>query len=374
MHVRRHRLAQSMALQTSAPGTPGAHAVTELRVYPLREPVSGRAYTIVRLRTASGLTGYGECGRVAAVDVEKARQAVMGRPATSYAVVATETPLQGAIATAMVDITAKAAKTPGYRLLGGPTRTKVRALVSLTGSTDTEIKNSLGLAQQAGYRAFQVPLPPVTGRNQGQAFDRAVRARMDGLRAAAGAGTDFVLDGAGRLAPGDASSVAATLERFHLLWFDEPCAVTNLRAVSKISDECVTPLGFGRGIVDPALFQELLREGVVDILRPDLQISGIPRIRQIATLGETYYTAVAPNHEGGPVGSAAAIQLAASIPNFFIQHIPFPQAEPDRRMRTELAGREIETVRDGFLALPSGTGLGIEVNEAALERYKDVTV
>jgi galactonate dehydratase len=133
----------------------------------------------------------------------------------------------------------------------------------------------------------------------------------------------------------------------------------------------VTPIGFGRDITEASLFQDLLREGAVDILRPDLQRSGIPVIRRIAAMAETYYTAVAPNHHGGPVGTAVAIQLAASLPNFFIQHVPFPAAEQDRRMRAELVSAEIETVRDGFLGLPTAAGLGIQVNEAALEKYKD---
>lgn len=371
MHMRRHRLTQSIALQTSATATASGHDIAEMSVFPLREPASGRTYSIVRLRTKSGLIGYGESTKTGNAEVEKARKAILGRPATAYGVTLTNTPLDAAITTAMIDITAKVAKTPAYRLLGGPTRTKVRALAMLEGATDAELKSSLGAAQKAGYRAFQVPMPPTTGRNQGQAFDRSVRARMDNLRSAAGDGYDFVLDGAGRLTPGDASSVAAALERFHLLWFDEPCPVANLRAIGKISDESVTPLGFGRDIGDPSTFQDLLREGVVDILRPDIQTAGITRIRQIATLAETYYTAVAPNHHGGPVSTAASIQLAASLPNFFIQHVPVPKDDADRRMRAEIAGKDIETVRDGFLALPTGAGLGIEVNEAAFERYKD---
>ena len=94
-------------------------------------------------------------------------------------------------------------------------------------------------------------------------------------------------------------------------------------------------------------------------------------IRRIASLAETYYTAVAPNHEGGPVGTAIAIQLAASLPNFFIQHVPVPAAEQDRRMRAELAGADIEAVRDGFLALPKRPGSASRCNEAALDKYKD---
>lgn len=370
MHVRRQKLTQWIALQASAATATDPHQITEFQMFPLREPISGRTYTIVRLRSRSGLTGYGECARATAAEADKARRAVLGKPATSFGVTTTQTPLDGAITTAMIDIAAKAAKAPAYRLLGGPTRTKVRALASLAGATDKELKASMGELHKAGYRAFQVPIPAVNARNQGQTFDRAVRARMDGLRSGTD-NVDFVLDGAGRLSAGDAASVAASLERFHLLWFNEPCATTNLKTIQKISDECVTPLGFGRDITEPSLFQDLLREGAVDILRPDLQRAGIPVIRRIAAMAETYYTAVAPNHDGGPVGTAVAIQLAASLPNFFIQHVPLPAAEQDRRMRAELAGAEIETVRDGFLSLPTTPGLGIELNEAALNKYKD---
>jgi galactonate dehydratase len=97
-------------------------------------------------------------------------------------------------------------------------------------------------------------------------------------------------------------------------------------------------------------------------------------VRQVAALAETYYVAVAPNHEGGPIGTAAALQLAASLPNFFIQSVPWPQDERDRRMRTDLVAEPIETVRDGYLSLPVKPGLGITVNESALEKYKETSI
>jgi galactonate dehydratase len=165
--------------------------------------------------------------------------------------------------------------------------------------------------------------------------------------------------------------VAASLERFHLLWFDEPCPVTNLQTIRKIAGESVTPLGFGRGMTEPSVFQDLLREGLVDILRPDFHTLSISSIRQIAAMAETYYVAVAPRHDGGPIATAAALHLAASLPNFFIQNIPWPLDERDRSMRLELLSQPIETVVDGFGALPAKPGLGIEVNESALEKYKE---
>jgi galactonate dehydratase len=180
---------------------------------------------------------------------------------------------------------------------------------------------------------------------------------------------DFVLDGHGRLTPSDAASVAATVETSHPLWFDEPCSVSNLEALRKISAEAVTPLGFGRGVADPAVFQTLLREGLVDVVRPDISVYGITGARRIAVMAETYYVAIAPHHDGGPVATAAALHLAASVPNFFIQHVPYPEDAADRAMRAEIVSAGIETPRDGFLELPRGPGLGIDVNEQALEKY-----
>jgi hypothetical protein len=56
------------------------------------QPGSGRAYTIVRLRTQSGLTGWGEAAKVSAPDVERARSRIVGKPATAYGVTSTDTP------------------------------------------------------------------------------------------------------------------------------------------------------------------------------------------------------------------------------------------------------------------------------------------
>jgi galactonate dehydratase len=181
---------------------------------------------------------------------------------------------------------------------------------------------------------------------------------------------DFVLAGNGLLTPGDAASVATTVETKHPLWFDEPCSHSNIEALRKVSGETVVPLGFGAGIDDPAVFQGLLREGLIDLVRPDIATFGISGVRRIAALAEPYYVAVAPRHDGGPITTAAAIHIAASIPNFFIQHVPLPAAEQDRAMRREIVSPQLEAGDNGFLELTKSPGLGINVNEKALEKYR----
>ena len=348
--------------------------IRALNAWVLREPVSRRAYTVVRLTSEDGLHGYGECGEAEASEIAAARSVVLGKPATSYEKVRLAlhaTPQVGAATNAaMLDLVGKATRTPVFQLLGGPTRSRVRALASLHGATDDEFAASAASLRRAGFLAFGVPLPATAARNQGLAFAQAVIRRVEAIRAAV-KDADLVLEGFGALTPGDALSLSSEIERFHLLWFDEPCPMSNLAAVRKISDESATPLGFGRHIEQPSEVQNALREEVLDVLRPDLGRHGISQIRKMAALAETYYIALAPHHGGGPVGTAAALHLAASLPNFFIQNIPVPESEADTRMRAELTGGSIEGPEDGFVALPTAPGLGISVSDEALEKYKE---
>ena len=350
---RRARLAVGWAPQTASAVPSGEeHAIAEIRWFPLREPESGNRYSLVRVTARSGLRGWGECAQASAQDAAALEKAWIGRPATLYAAIDASSPLAGALDMAMLDILGKACRAPLYRVLGGPTRHKVRAF------TDS--------APAPGFRAVALPLPPPAARNQGKAYQNQVQALVKAL----GDDRDFVLDAQGRLTPGDAASVAAATESSHPLWFDEPCPVSNLEVVRKVSAETVTPLGFGRGIADPGVFQALLREGLVDVVRPDISLHGVSGARRIAALAETYYVAIAPRHDGGPVATAAALHLAASVPNFFIQYVPVPTAAADREMRAAIVSGGLETARDGFLELPRGPGLGIEVNERALEKYR----
>ena len=100
-----------------------------------------------------------------------------------------------------------------------------------------------------------------------------------------------------------------------------------------------------------ATFQNLLRWGCVDILRPSIGLNSIRQIRRMAAVAETHYVAVGPYHDGGPIGTVAAIHLAASLPNFFAQQVPQPLAEQDRTMRTELTSGNREVAEDGFAPL-----------------------
>ena len=298
-----------------------------------------------------------------------------GRAATAYAVTSTGTPLDAAIQCAMLDITGKACSAPVYRVLGGPTRFKARApWRRCTEQQMRELASSLAARRQGWLsRRSMCRFLPTTGRNQGQAFDKAARARMDALRAAAPANVNFVLTRERTLMAGDAASVAASLERFHLLWFDEPCPVTNLRTIQKISEETVTPLGFGR-----------------DIAQAERLSGPAPRRRRGHSSAQPssrrHHAHPADRGDGGNIlrGGRADITTAVRsprrrrcilrrvCPNFFIQHIPTGrQDERDRQNARGVAGGAGGNGARRLSGTAHGPGSRDQVNESALEKYKE---
>jgi galactonate dehydratase len=352
-------------------------AIVNLRAWRLREPVSGRRYTILRLESRGGLAGYGEGGQAPATEIAAARAAVTGRRATEAEFVrhrlASLPAMETAVNNALLDLLGKSTNTPIYQYLGGPTRYKARVLahLHLEGQDEDSMAEPLTRAIRQGFKAFTVPIPSRDSMWRMHAYVEAVRRRVERFRSMAGQDADLVLDGGGALTPGDAAFIATALEKTHLLWFDEPTSVLTNDGLSKITDESVMPIGLGRKVHDVAVFQNLLRWGCIDLLRPSIGLNSIAKLRRMAAVAETHYVAIAPYHDGGPIATLAGIHLAASLPNFFIQQIPFPTSEQDAAMRAELTSGNQESAKEGFAALLNKPGLGVEINEQALNKYSE---
>ncbi|HTP34305.1 MAG TPA: mandelate racemase/muconate lactonizing enzyme family protein [Candidatus Acidoferrales bacterium] len=353
-------------------------AIASVQGWRLREPDSGRRYAVLRLETRGGLAGYGEGGAATSAEIREARAAATGRrPNESEYIrhrLAAAPAMEAAVNNAFLDLQGKATKTPVYQFLGGPTRFKARVLAGLEGENENALGAPLKRAVQQGFRAFTVPIPTRDAMWRMQAYVDSVSARIERMRSLAGPDLDIVLDAAGRLTPGDAAFVATALEKNHLLWFDEPTEVLTHDGLARITEESVMPVGLGRSVHEISVFQNLLRWGAVDLLRPSLGLNSMVKIRRMAAIAETHYVAVAPYHDGGPIATAAGIHLAASLPNSFIQQVPFPGSERDAAMRAELVSGNPEAAKDGFASLVNKPGFGIEVNEKSLDRYSEEKV
>lgn len=370
--LRRLRLQPLMAQAAASPPPSPSLAITAIGAWNIRQPVSGRSWGLVRLTTSEGLEGWGESKPLSRETTATLLDALKGASAHGYEALRVKLeghPARAAVNAAALDILGKAARVPVYQFLGGPTRNKVRVYTSLHGASDDAILDHLREARSAGHRAFAVPVPAPPFRNSGKALVLAARKRMDRVRQAAGDGADLILNGSGHLTPGDAAILADAFERYGVLFFDEPCSNTSPAVLRKISAENVTPLAFGAGAAAASYFQDLLREDAVDLCRPELAIHGIGGIRKIAVIAEVNYVAVAPRNNEGPIGTAACLHLAASLPNFFIQHIPFPGAREDREMRAAITGGNVEAVRDGYAPLNTQPGLGVNIDRDALRKY-----
>jgi len=353
--------------------------ITRLTPRAVAEP-SGRRYVVVRVDTDQGVPGYAEteAGPAPQVTVDQLKRdlaALLGMNAARAIRVDDDLRRSGASLAsravanvACLDILGKATKASVYEILGGPTRHQVRAMAVLAAGSDAELRDNVLAAKREGHRAFSVPLTIPPGMGRGRRFYTGVRAALDGLRSAAGEECDFVLDCAGRPSPGEALSIAERMEGFHLLWMDEPCGELSATAQASLSKGSATPVGYGRRFTENARFQDLLREDGVDILRPALALHGLTSVRKAAAIAETYYVALAPFHRGGPIGAAAGLQLCAALPNSFIQETPFSANPADRQFRAAISGWDEKPV-DGFFPLGSRPGLGLDIDESALDAH-----
>jgi galactonate dehydratase len=355
--------APAFAMQASGPHP---LAMTALRAWRVKEPTSGRRYTV---QSQSGAVGYGEGAPALASQIAEARGAVMGRRAHESEFVRARLnalpALEAAVSNAMLDLLCRAKNVPIYQFLGGPTRFKTRLLAQVEGEASIE------RAKRNGFEAFTMPVPRRDAMIRLQDYVNQVREAVGRIRKLGG---EWVLDGGGALTPGDAATLASALEKDHLIWFDEPTNVLTSDALAKIGDKSVMPVGLGRQIHDIATFQNLLAWGAVNVLRPSLGLNSVAKIKRMAAVAESHYVSVAPYHGGGPIGTLAGIHLAAALPNSFIQEVPIPAADRDAAMRAELVSGYRESADKGFAALLNKPGLGVEVNERALDQYSEERV
>src|SRR5438105_10179803 len=255
---------------------------------------------------------------------------------------------------ALWDIKGKALGVPVYELLGGPTRQRVR--VYAHAGTPERVK--AGVA-----RGFTASKTQPAKRRPARYLETPAEVRYAAdkfaeLRKAAGDDVDLALDFHGAISPALAKVLIKALEPHQPMFIEEPCQAQNHDIMAEIARGTHLPIATGERVFTKWGFREVLEKKAATILQPDLcHAGGITEVRLIAGMAEAYYASIAPHNPLGPISLAAGVQIAASIPNFLCQE------------QVSLGEGYIKnpfTVRNGYLDLPKGPGLGIELDENAL--------
>jgi galactonate dehydratase len=255
---------------------------------------------------------------------------------------------------ALWDIKGKALGVPVYELLGGPTRRRIRVYAH----ANTPEKIKAGLAR--GFTAFKTnPAKRRPARYlETPAEVHYAAQKFAELRAAAGEDVDIAIDFHGAISPALAKVLIKALEPHQPMFIEEPVNCQNHDVMADIARGTHLPIATGERVFTKWGFREVLEKKAATILQPDLcHAGGITEVRLIAGMAEAYYAAIAPHNPLGPISLAAGVQLAASIPNFLCQE-QVTLGEGYLKKPFEL--------RDGYLELPAGPGLGIELDDHAL--------
>jgi galactonate dehydratase len=255
---------------------------------------------------------------------------------------------------ALWDIKGKALGVPVYELLGGPTRSRVRVYAH-AGTVD-----SMKTMQKQGFTAFKTgPAKKRPSRYiETPAAVQYAAERFAELRKAMGPDVDIAVDFHGAISPATAKLLIKALEPYQPMFIEEPCQCQNHDVMAEIARGTYLPIATGERVFTKWGFREVLEKRAATVLQPDMcHAGGITEVRLIAGMAEAYYASVAPHNPLGPISLAAGVQLAASIPNFLCQ---------EQVSLGEGYLKKPFTVREGYLDLPTGPGLGIELDENAL--------
>lgn len=352
----------------------------------------GRYWILVKLTTACGITGWGECyassvgpaAMRAVIEDVFARHMQGENPENielmfrrAYSAGFTQRPdltVMGAFSgleIACWDILGKARERPVYALLGGRMNERVRAytylyplphhdLNAFWTSPDMAAESALD-AVERGYTAVKFDpagpytlrgghMPAMTDITQSVAFCKAIRA-------AVGDRADLLFGSHGQFSTAGAIRLGRAIAPYDPLWYEEPIPPDNTAEMARVAAAVGIPVATGERLTTKAEFAPVLRSGAATILQPALgRAGGIWEMKKVAAMAEVYNAQMAPHLYAGPVEWAANVHFAVSIPNLLMAETietPFH----DRLIKGSIR------VEDGFVAAPTAPGLGIDVDE-----------
>jgi galactonate dehydratase len=352
---------QQAVAQEQVPGNQVVDRASSLRITGLKTYWVG-PIVYVKIETNQGIFGWGDLKgtdvRVGRVLVESLFELLEGENPTRIEHIwqkmfrahrdirggAILIHAMAAIDIALWDIAGKLWNTPVYRLLGGPTRDRIRVY-----HTPQAVKvPPHGIYEHSGTPAD---------------IDRMVAA-IRAAREKVGPTGAVMFDAHSAVPPATLIQLASALKPYDLLFIEEPGVPGNIEIFKRLKEKIDIPLATGER--DRTIYEMIpyLHERCIDILQPDCcHTGGITQMKKIATLAEAYYVPLAPHCTATFLGIAASLHVVSAIPLFLI-HEFYPENAGFNL--PGLTRMPFELDSEGYIGLPPGPGLGVEVDEARL--------
>ncbi len=269
-----------------------------------------------------------------------------------------------AVETALWDILGKSLGVPVWQLLGGKVNERVRIYVNgwfAGAKTPEEFAGKAKAAVRRGVTAMKWdPFGKSYLEISNRDLDTALRC-VAAVREAVGPSVDLLIEGHGRFNVPTGIKIAKELEPFKPMWFEEPTPPDSLEALKAVRDKSPLPISAGERLYTLRSYRELFEMRAADYIQPDVShAGGIMELKKIAAMAEACYIPFAPHNPSGPVANAATLQLAACCPNFSILEIMYS----DVTWRKDVTNERL-FYADGYIRIPDGPGLGIEIDEEA---------
>ena len=279
-----------------------------------------------------------------------------------------------AIDIALWDIKGKYLSAPIWMLIGGKVRDKIRLHLLMGGSrpdasdlgtTAENLRLNAIDARNEGYTA--VKIDPLPDGYQSMTISRLIKETKDNvaaLREGAGLDVDIILEIHRKLTPMNAIALAEELKEFNPLFYEDPIQIDSIKSQGEIANKTSLPLANGERMHNIWEFREMFEAGGSQYARPDLGLAGgITHVKKIASIAESYHSALVTHNFLGPVLTAAACTIDSTIPNFITQEFSTIDESPVNNMIKTSWKRN-----GGYIEVSEKIGLGIEVEFDKLKK------
>jgi len=259
------------------------------------------------------------------------------------------------------DIAGKYYNQPIYQLLGGAFRKKVRAYASILFGRDGEETCEIGRKWVGrGFTAVKFGWAPM-GESERLDLDL-----VEGARRGVGDKNDVLIDAGCCWDTMTAIRRARQFEDYKILWLEEPLEQDNLEGYSKLTGLSRIPIAAGEGDSGRFAWRDLIERGGINIAQIDLARNGFTEAVRIADMAEDRGLRVVNHFYTTGINLAAGLHWLVSRKTAFV----FEYCVEESPLRLDVTKQKMEIDAEGFVHVPEGPGLGIDLNQDTIDRYR----